>query len=608
MTRRRWILGTLLVALLTVDVGAQGPFTVQIQRAIDTLLTRSNAWAGTQTFTNVAVTGSCTGCGLPSGGIAGGIPYFSTSTSLASSAILPTGAVVIGGGAGLAPTTVAGLGTLGQVLTSNGPTAAPTWQSASSGAPGTATYIVQTANGSLPNAQALSTLATGYVKVTTATGVLSSQAIPIPSGDGGTGVANSATITVGGNFTTVGANTLTITTTANTAVTFPTTGTLVNTAVTALTSLASVGTITSGTWNGTTIAVANGGTGLTGGTSGGILYFSGATAISSSAALTNHAVVVGGGAGAAPVTLASLGTAGQVLTSNGAGVDPSWQAASGGSATVDTSTVCGRLTLTTGTPVTTIDVTAATTIYYTPVQRCNLVALYTGSAWVYGTLTEQSIALGTDTSGLPYSVFAYYNAGAVNIERTAWTNATTPGPAALVQQDGVYVRTGAVTRRFVATYYNTGTGQTEDSLRRRLVGNYYNREWRPISVSDPAASWSYTTAAWEQANANANNQVEVVTGVPGTVLYLTLSAIVNASGATNISFGEDSTTTPLSSNVTGRYCPGGAAINLTCMPTVLSRYVPLGWHRYVWLENGNGVGSATWISSGNSGMNGVVWQ
>jgi hypothetical protein len=65
--------------------------------------------------------------------------------------------------------------------------------------------------------------------------------------------------------------------------------------------LTTLGTITTGTWNGTTLAVAHGGTGLTGGTSGGIPYFSGAATLSSSAALTANAIVKGGGAGAAPV-------------------------------------------------------------------------------------------------------------------------------------------------------------------------------------------------------------------------------------------------------------------------------------------------------------------
>ena len=79
---------------------------------------------------------------------------------------------------------------------------------------------------------------------------------------GGTGVDNTGkTITLGGNFTTSGGFTTTLVATANTSVTLPTSGTLVNTAVTTLSSLASVGTITTGVWNGTDIAVADGGTG-----------------------------------------------------------------------------------------------------------------------------------------------------------------------------------------------------------------------------------------------------------------------------------------------------------------------------------------------------------
>lgn len=80
---------------------------------------------------------------------------------------------------------------------------------------------------------------------------------------GGTGVANTGkTITLGGNFTTSGAFTTTLTATANTSVTLPTTGTLVNTAVTTLSSLASIGTVTTGTWNGSVIGAAYGGTGV----------------------------------------------------------------------------------------------------------------------------------------------------------------------------------------------------------------------------------------------------------------------------------------------------------------------------------------------------------
>ena len=80
---------------------------------------------------------------------------------------------------------------------------------------------------------------------------------------GGTGVANNAanTITFTGNYS------LGLTLSANTSVTLPTSGTLVNTAVTTLSSLASIGTITTGTWNGSVIGATYGGTGVNNGSS-----------------------------------------------------------------------------------------------------------------------------------------------------------------------------------------------------------------------------------------------------------------------------------------------------------------------------------------------------
>ncbi|TAL64911.1 MAG: hypothetical protein EPN88_10340, partial [Bacteroidetes bacterium] len=70
------------------------------------------------------------------------------------------------------------------------------------------------------------------------------------------------------------------------------------------------------------LTVPNGGTGLQSGVSGGIPYFSTNTTMASSLLLTANGVIIGGGAGTAPSTIA-LGSAGQVLQSNGVGT-PSW--------------------------------------------------------------------------------------------------------------------------------------------------------------------------------------------------------------------------------------------------------------------------------------------
>jgi hypothetical protein len=83
-----------------------------------------------------------------------------------------------------------------------------------------------------------------------------------------------------------------------------------------------------------TLAVANGGTGLTSGTSGGVLAFTASGTLASSSALASNAIVVGGGAGAAPSTITTgtgvvtalgvnTGTAGAFVVDGGALGTPS---------------------------------------------------------------------------------------------------------------------------------------------------------------------------------------------------------------------------------------------------------------------------------------------
>jgi len=165
----------------------------------------------------------------------------------------------------------------------------------------------------------------------------------------------------------------------------------------------------------------------------------------------------------------------------------------------------GRLTLTSGTPVTTSDVSAATTIYFTPFNG-NKIALYSGAAWVIYTLTERSIAVPatTDTN---YDVFIYDNAGTLTLELTAWTNNTTRATA-LTTQDGVLVRSGATTRRYVGTVRTTGTsGQINDTGLQRFVINYYNRFRRHMRNVDNTAH-TYNSSTFRAFNGDESNKIE----------------------------------------------------------------------------------------------------
>jgi len=153
-----------------------------------------------------------------------------------------------------------------------------------------------------------------------ATGVL-------PPANGGTGVNNGTnTITVGGNFETVGAFTSQFTMTGNTAVTFPTSGTLATTSQlptpAALTRVDDTNvTLTLGGSPSTALLQA---TSLTLGWTGELSVARGGTGRASA---TEYAVICGGTtATGAQQSIVSVGTSGQVLTSNGAGALPTFQA------------------------------------------------------------------------------------------------------------------------------------------------------------------------------------------------------------------------------------------------------------------------------------------
>ncbi|MGI8483740.1 MAG: hypothetical protein ACR2OU_05715 [Thermomicrobiales bacterium] len=100
-----------------------------------------------------------------------GAVYATTATTATSSAALTDGQLLVGSTAGNpAPATItAGAG----ITVTNAANSITIASTATGGAPTTSKYILQTADGSLPNAQALGALATGIVKSTTATGILS---------------------------------------------------------------------------------------------------------------------------------------------------------------------------------------------------------------------------------------------------------------------------------------------------------------------------------------------------------------------------------------------------------------------------------------------------
>lgn len=170
----------------------------------------------------------------------------------------------------------------------------------------------------------------------------------------------------------------------------------------------------------------------------------------------------------------------------------------------------GRLTLTSGTAVTTSDVTAASTIYFTPYNGSKI-ALYSGSAWQVLTFSEGSVAVPS-TTDTNFDVFGYNNSGTLSLETVNWTDSTTRATA-LTTQDGVLVKSGATTRRYLGTGRTTGaSGQSEDSAAKRLVWNNCNRVTKPIKTTPSVASWTYGTAAYRSSGNDATFRIQFVVG------------------------------------------------------------------------------------------------
>lgn len=271
-----------------------------------------------------------------------------------------------------------------------------------------------------------------------------------------------------------------------------------------------------------------------------------------------------------------------------------------------------RLTPTTATPVVASNVTNATSIYLTPYLH-NLISLYDGAAaWETLASAEITISLSGLTADTNYDVFVYNNAGTVTVDTlTAWTNATTRATA-LVRQDGRWVKSGATTRRYVGTIrISAVTGELDwipmpSAAQGSLsIWNMQNRVLIPFRVFDPVDSYSYGTATWRQANANTNNQMNVVVGLAESLMDITLNVIaVPVTSNAAAAIGEDSTTARATENtgIIVSFLQGGNA-------TSFAKIVPVGYHYYAWLEIGNG-GAVTWFGDlgtpdvGQSGMTG----
>jgi hypothetical protein len=241
---------------------------------------------------------------------------------------------------------------------------------------------------------------------------------------------------------------------------------------------------------------------------------------------------------------------------------------------------------------------ANTSIYYTPYNH-NLISLWNGVRWQTVEFAETTLALGTLTASKPYDVFAYLNAGVLALELLAWTSDTVRATD-VTRQDGRLCKSGDKTRLLLGTIYTVSTTATERSKINLNVANCYNTLPFYCEIRDETTSWTYSTAAYRQANASAANQINIVTPMPAPKVSVVARNRVNNSTTTYrdvyTGIGVDSTTAAMVSFKSNASSTPGYQ-DVQCIQDILT--LSAGRHFIVPLEYGGGIDTQTWLGQGS---------
>lgn len=234
----------------------------------------------------------------------------------------------------------------------------------------------------------------------------------------------------------------------------------------------------------------------------------------------------------------------------------------------------GYLTLTSGKPVVTSDVTAGTSVYYTPFIG-NLVPIYDGSQFNTEAFSELTLTLNSNhVANAIYDLFLFKDNGVIILGTgPAWNTATAgsgargsgAGTTELTRSiGGLHTNANSMTARNGATTYtvaaNRGTyvgslhmdgtnGQVSCTVtygrnRKRGLWNAYSRRRLLLKAGDPTSTYTYGTNTYRPSGNSSDNKATVFCGLAEEVVTAKFLQQVNtdANTSTTIGIGWNSTT------------------------------------------------------------------
>jgi hypothetical protein len=291
-----------------------------------------------------------------------------------------------------------------------------------------------------------------------------------------------------------------------------------------------------------------------------------------------------------------------------------------------------RLSLASGVAVTSSDIVGATTVYVVPVGHV-ATTLFDGTVDVSFERDQLSVELdGTaHPAAKNFDVFEALVAGEV-VAGTGpdWSAGATAGSAIargigtgstevelfhgrMVNKNQITIRvTGGETHvvaarcaNLIGSFRTVLAGETEDSCVNRLVSSALTPTVRAMEHVDTSDNWSYSVAAWRQANASESNRIAYLASVGGGMAEAVVNCVCSSSDTTtvfpSVGIGVDSSTVNkaiLMAQATSTVVSGvGLGATYKGSPGV-------GYHEIRWLEYGGGAASTqTWYGDAGGAQN-----